>query len=55
MARRFPLKTIKQVGNGLWPRSIQQFLSGLPLVFQPGKAAKMNAVPDETPTASDPK
>jgi ferredoxin len=44
VARRFPLKTIKQVGNGLRPRSIQRFLSGLPLVFQPGKATKMNAV-----------
>src|SRR5213082_3098446 len=43
-ARRFPLKTIKRVGNGLRPRSIQRFLSGLPLVFQPGKATKMNAV-----------
>jgi NAD-dependent dihydropyrimidine dehydrogenase PreA subunit len=44
VARRFPLKTIKQVGNGLRPRSIQRFLSGLPLTFQPGKAAKLNAV-----------
>ncbi len=44
VARRFPLKTIKRVGNGLRPRSIQRFLSGLALVFQPGKAAKLNAV-----------
>src|SRR6185437_3060386 len=44
VARRFPLKTIKRVGNGLRPRSIQRFLSGLPLTFQPGKAAKLNAV-----------
>src|ERR671929_1232843 len=44
VARRFPLKTIKRVGNGLRPRSIRGFLSGLPLVFQPGKAAKLNAV-----------
>ncbi len=44
VARRFPLKTIKRVGNGLRPRSIQQFLSGLPLTFQRGKAAKLNAV-----------
>ena len=44
VARRFPNKKIKQVGNGLRPRTIQTFLSGLPLVFQPGKAAKMNAV-----------
>ncbi|MFO0880609.1 MAG: hypothetical protein U0840_24950 [Gemmataceae bacterium] len=33
VARRFPLKTIKRIGNGLRPRSIQQFLSGLPLTF----------------------
>src|SRR5437764_8376336 len=44
VARRFPLKTIKRVGNGLHPRSIQRFLSGLPLTFQRGKAAKLNAV-----------
>jgi hypothetical protein len=44
VARRFPLKTIRRVGNGLRPRSIQLFLSGLPLTFQPGKAAKLNAV-----------
>ena len=36
-ARRFPLKTIKRVGNGLRPRSIQRFLSGLPLTFQRGR------------------
>src|SRR5947199_4128893 len=44
VARRFPLKTIKRVGNGLRPRTIQRFLSGLRLAFQPGKAAKLNAV-----------
>src|SRR3989449_6077824 len=44
VARRFPLKTIKRVGNGLRPRSIRRFLSGLALTFQPGKAASLNAV-----------
>jgi hypothetical protein len=44
VARRFPLKTVKQVGNGLRPRSIRGFLSGLALTFQPGKAATLNAV-----------
>src|SRR5206468_7952326 len=44
VARRFPLKTVKRVSNGLRPRSIQGFLSGLPLTFQSGKAAKLNAV-----------
>ncbi len=43
-ARRFPHKTVKRVGNGLRPRSIQGFLSGLRLTFQPGKAAHLNAV-----------
>lgn len=44
VARRFPLKTIKRVGNGLRPRTIQGFLRGLPLTFQPGKAANLKAV-----------
>jgi len=44
VARRFPFKTVKRVGNGLRPRSIQRFLSGLPLVFQPGKASNLDAV-----------
>src|SRR5947207_9168741 len=44
VARRFPLKTIKRVGNGLRPRTIQGFLRGLRLTFQPGKAAKLKAV-----------
>jgi len=44
VAQRFPLKTIKQVGNGLRPPTVQRFLSGLPLTFQRGKAAKLNAV-----------
>jgi alkyl sulfatase BDS1-like metallo-beta-lactamase superfamily hydrolase len=44
VARRFALKTIKRVGNGLRPPTIQRFLSGLPLTFQRGKAAKLNAV-----------
>jgi len=44
VARRFPHKTIKRVGNGLRPRSIAMFLRGLPLTFQPGKAAGLQAV-----------
>src|SRR5204863_2255055 len=54
VARRFPLKTIKRVGNGLRPRSIQRFLSGLPLTFQPGKASKLNAVYHFTFTGKEP-
>jgi ferredoxin len=44
VARRFPHKAIKRVGNGLRPPSIPQFLSGLRLTFQPGKAQGLNAV-----------
>ncbi len=55
VARRFPLKTIKRVGNGLRPRTIQRFLSGLPLVFQPGRAANLNAVYHFTFTGREPK
>ena len=44
VARRFPNKKTKPVGNGLRPRSIQRFLAGLPLTFQPGRAANLNAV-----------
>lgn len=44
VARRFPHKSVKRVGNGLRPRSVQRFLSGLRLTFQPGKAGGLNAV-----------
>jgi Fe-S-cluster-containing hydrogenase component 2 len=44
VARRFPNKQTKRVGNGLRPRSIQRFLGGLRLTFQPGKAENLNAV-----------
>jgi putative sterol carrier protein len=43
VARRFPQKIIKPVGNGLRPRSIDQFLAGLPNAFQRGKAEGLNA------------
>src|SRR5437588_53263 len=55
VARRFPLKTLKRVGNGLRPRTIQRFLSGLALTFQRGKAAKLNAVYHFTFTGKEPK
>lgn len=44
VARRFPHKAIKRVHNGLRVHTIGRFLSGLQLTFQPGKAAKLNAV-----------
>jgi NAD-dependent dihydropyrimidine dehydrogenase PreA subunit len=43
VAKRFPHKTIKHVGNALRPTSIRVFLNGMPNVFQPGKAAGLNA------------
>jgi Fe-S-cluster-containing hydrogenase component 2 len=55
VARRFPLKTVKRVGNGLRLRSIQRFLSGLPLTFQRGKAANLSAVYHFTFTGKEPK
>ncbi len=43
VARRFPHKKAKQVGNGLRAQSIQGFLRGLPLVFQRGAAKGLSA------------
>ena len=43
VAKRFPHKRIKHVNNSLRPNSIQLFLSGLPLVFQPAKSATLDA------------
>ena len=38
VARRFPSKKTKRVGNGARPRSIRYFLSSLNLAFQPGRS-----------------
>ena len=43
VAKRFPNKTTKHVGNSLRPNSIDGFLQGVSLVFQPGKSAGLNA------------
>jgi NAD-dependent dihydropyrimidine dehydrogenase PreA subunit len=43
VARRFPKKTAKRVGNSLRPQSIRGFLEGLPLLFQPNQSAGLNA------------
>ena len=43
VSKRFPHKKIKYVGNSLRPNSVQLFLHGLPLVFQPAKSAGLNA------------
>jgi hypothetical protein len=42
--RRFPMKTVKRVSNGLRARTIKQFLGGLRLTFQPGKSKGLEAV-----------
>jgi ferredoxin len=55
VARRFPSKKTKRVGNGLRPGSVGWFLSGLRLTFQPGKAAKLNAVYHFTFTGAEQK
>jgi ferredoxin len=55
VARRFPSKKTKRVGNGLRPGSVGRFLSGLRLTFQPGKAAKLNAVYHFTFTGAEQK
>ncbi len=44
VARRFPHKKVKRVGNGVHVRTIERFLTGLHLTFQPGKAAQLSAV-----------
>jgi Fe-S-cluster-containing hydrogenase component 2/putative sterol carrier protein len=43
VAKRFPHKKLKHVGNSLRPNSIEVFLKGMPNVFQPGKSAGLNA------------
>lgn len=43
VAKRFPHKTIKHVGNSLRPNTIETFLSGIPHVFQPGQSAGLDA------------
>jgi ferredoxin len=41
--RRFQTKKVKRVSNGIRPRTIGQFLSGLPFAFQRGKAEGLDA------------
>lgn len=44
VAKRFPHKKIKHVGNTLRPNTIEVFLKGMPNVFQPGKSAGLNVI-----------
>lgn len=53
--RRFPKKKIKRVNSGIRATSIRGFLFGLKLLFQPGKAAGLNAVYHFTFTGKEPK
>lgn len=55
VSRRFPKKKIKRVGSGMRATSIQGFLFGLKILFQPGKAAGLNAVYHFTFTGKEPK
>ncbi len=43
VAKRFPHKRVRRVGNGLRPQSIRGFLDGLPLVFQRHQAEGLSA------------
>jgi ferredoxin len=54
-ARRFPKKTVKRVNSGIRPQNIDGFLFGLKLLFQPGKAAGLNAVYHFTFTGNEAK
>ena len=54
VAKRYPHKTLKRVGNGLRPRSIKGFLEGLPLVFQRNKADNLTARYHLTFTGKEP-
>jgi hypothetical protein len=53
VARRFPRKKTKQVGNGLRAQSIEGFLRGLPLVFQRGAAKGLSTAYHFTFTAKE--
>ncbi|MGF1521628.1 MAG: SCP2 sterol-binding domain-containing protein [Leptolyngbyaceae cyanobacterium] len=55
VARRFPHKQAKQVRNSLVPKSINGFVFGLSLVFQPNQAKGLNAVYQFTFTGEEPR
>jgi Fe-S-cluster-containing hydrogenase component 2 len=41
--KRYPHKTLRYVRSGIRPRTIEGFMLGLPLVFQPGRAGGLDA------------
>jgi Fe-S-cluster-containing hydrogenase component 2 len=53
VARRFPHKTVKRVSSGIRPQSIQGFLFGLSLLFQPNQSEGLNAIYHFTFTGSE--
>jgi NAD-dependent dihydropyrimidine dehydrogenase PreA subunit len=55
VARRFPNKKVKPVASGLRSTSVAGFLFGLKLLFQPGRAAGLNAVYHFTFTGKEPR
>jgi ferredoxin len=50
---RFQTKKIKHVSNGVRPRTVGQFLSGLPIAFQRGRAERLDATYHFTFTGSE--
>jgi alkyl sulfatase BDS1-like metallo-beta-lactamase superfamily hydrolase len=42
VAKRYPHKTLKHVGNGLRPKSAQNFLDSLSVIFQRGRSEGMD-------------
>jgi hypothetical protein len=54
VARRFPHKRPKGVGNGLQPGSIRGFLNALPLVFQRHRSEGLDATYHFTFTGAEP-
>jgi Fe-S-cluster-containing hydrogenase component 2 len=44
VAKRFPHKKVKLVSSGIRPQSIQGFVFGLPLLFQPQQSTGLNAI-----------
>ena len=54
VVRHFPHKQTKQVGNGLRPNSIRQFLAGLPNAFQRGHSEGLDATYHFTFTGKEP-
>ena len=54
VTKRFPTKEAKPVGNSLRPRSIEGFLSGMPLTFQRDRSKGLDAIYHFTFTGDEP-